>query len=88
MYVQTESMQCCFIMTDTLTWTEIRVCGVPPPARLDHAMCSIRIPFPTTKSDTAKCQADVTRTEEVRRNEVGSLPQVEKVAKGQCDMYM
>lgn len=29
-------------------WSKVDVSGAPPPARLDHAMCSINIPVPST----------------------------------------
>ena len=30
--------------TDSLTLEEVHISGPPPPARLDHAMCSIQLP--------------------------------------------
>ena len=36
-------------------WTHVKISGNPPPSRLDHAMCSIKLPVPPVgdRGDTA-----------------------------------
>lgn len=44
----------CVMYTDTLTWSKVEVSGPPPPARLDHSMCAIRIPLPRTQAESVE----------------------------------
>ena len=42
-----------FIFIDSLTLGQVDIIGPPPPARLDHAMCTVHLPTipPTTTRD-------------------------------------
>ena len=50
-----------FAITDTMSWEKVPISGPPPPARLDHAMCSVLIPagddqkFSTTSKNIIYC---------------------------------
>lgn len=37
---------------ETLEWDHVDISGPPPPARLDHAMCTILLPTPSSSLDT------------------------------------
>ena len=39
---------------ETLAWRHVEVSGAPPPSRLDHAMCAINIPIPSSTSAQEK----------------------------------
>lgn len=63
----------CLDYIDTMMWMRLSICGAPPPARLDHAMCSIRIPVLSTHTDITKGKdSGITRGIEVRGKEVES----------------
>ena len=71
------------VHSDTLEWRGVSVNGPPPPARLDHAMCSVLIPVASggtaEVASTGKLNCEYLDTVKQRRTIVSSeillLPQ-------------
>ena len=64
-------------LSDSLVWEQCAISGPPPPARLDHAMCAIRLPIelpkPVEASESRTTADDSERQDTVNACETRTL---------------
>ncbi len=61
-----------YYLADLLLWRKVSISGPPPPARLDHAMCAIKIPVrPAQPAQPAELEL------QARREQTGFLDEAE-----------